>query len=295
MEDEREERRMAVREDMGMALVQSFSAQEIIARKQLVKEVMDNVMLKDVHYGIIPGTKKNTLYKPGGECLASTFMLAPRDRVIRDGWEDGERVIQVATALFGPGEVFLGEGIGECTSAEEKYAWRDVKVAEEYDATPPDRRRLKWTKDRDKRTGEPIVAKQVRQNAREQGNTLLKMAKKRSFLDAVITVTGCSDIFDVDLEDLSADQLHGGDAREARAAAKPKGGVPSQFVVQQPESATPDQQNEVWRLAGLLSIEPDALKARFAELYGGTGEPSHLTFKQAQDACQKLNAALGAR
>ena len=31
MEDEREERRMAVREDMGMALVQSFSAQGIIA------------------------------------------------------------------------------------------------------------------------------------------------------------------------------------------------------------------------------------------------------------------------
>ena len=36
----------------------------------------------------------------------------------------------------------------------------------------------------------------------DAANTVLKMAKKRSFIDAVLTVTGASRIFTQDLEDI---------------------------------------------------------------------------------------------
>ena len=49
---------------------------EVISRVLRIQEVMKAVMQKDTHYGVIPGTQKPTLYKPGAEKIASVFRLA---------------------------------------------------------------------------------------------------------------------------------------------------------------------------------------------------------------------------
>jgi hypothetical protein len=54
---------------------------ELSKQAHLIAAILDQVMVKDVHYGVIPGTQKPTLYQAGAEKICATFRLAPRDDV----------------------------------------------------------------------------------------------------------------------------------------------------------------------------------------------------------------------
>lgn len=170
----------------------SLTAADVRAQVNLMQDVMQEVMKDGVHYGKIPGTNAKSLWKPGAEKLMATFRLAG-DPETEDLSRDGEIHYRVKVRLLAGGE-FVGAGIGECMSLEEKYAWRGAVSPKEYEATPENRRRIKF-----KRDGE---VKQVRTNPADVANTILKMAKKRAQVDAVITATAASDIFTQDIEDL---------------------------------------------------------------------------------------------
>ena len=57
-------------------------------------------------------------------------------------------------------------------------------------------------------------------NPADYYNTILKMAKKRAYVDAIITATACSDIFTQDLEEMEG-LLHGVESKMARPATPP--------------------------------------------------------------------------
>lgn len=175
----------------------SLTAADIRATVNLMQDVMIEVMRDGTHYGTIPGTKSKSLYKAGAEKLMATFRLAARPEV-EDLSQNGEVSYRVTVNLLAPGEVFVGAGIGECSSQEDKYAWRAAVCPEEFDATPENRRRIKFSKYQ----GKVEQKKQVRTNPADVANTILKMAKKRAQVDAVITATAASDIFTQDIEDL---------------------------------------------------------------------------------------------
>jgi hypothetical protein len=170
----------------------SLSAADIRHRVNTIQEVMTAVMKKDVHYGIIPGCKKPSLYKPGSEVLLATFQIATSIHVTDLSTDDCIRYQVRVIGTHAPSGVVLGEGIGECSSNEEKYKWRKA-YDDEWNATPENRRRIKFGKYKDK---------QVRTEPADVANTILKMAKKRAQVDAVITATAASDIFTQDIEDL---------------------------------------------------------------------------------------------
>jgi hypothetical protein len=88
--------------------------------------------------------------------------------------------------------------VGECSSQEEKYSWRAAVCPEEWDDTPESRRRTKYSRYQ----GKVEKKQQIRTNPADVANTILKMAKKRAQVDAVITATAASDIFTQDIEDL---------------------------------------------------------------------------------------------
>lgn len=174
------------------------TAIQIRAQVNLIQEVMHAVMKENVHYGVIPGCKKPSLYKPGSEKLLSTFHIAiePIVEDLSTSDEKRYRVITRATSI-GSGS-YLGSGVGEASSSEEKYKWRAAVCDEEFDATPEDRRRIKY-----KSSGNGFYnTKQVRAEIADVANTVLKMAKKRSQIDVTLTVTGASDCFNQDIEDL---------------------------------------------------------------------------------------------
>lgn len=177
-----------------------LTAAEIKADVQLIQQVLKAVMQKDVHYGVVPGTgMKPSLLKPGAEKIMATFRLNGEPHVENLSGSDEIHYIVKLRITHQITKLELGWGIGECSSNETKYKWVKPVCQEEFDATPEDRRRIKWAKGRD---GRPYKMQQIRPNLQDAANTILKMAKKRALIDAVLTVTAASDIFTQDVEDM---------------------------------------------------------------------------------------------
>ncbi|ARL91582.1 hypothetical protein [Burkholderia pseudomallei] len=197
---------MPRREAAGIvsAEVHQFSAVEIRQRVNLVQEVMRSIMKEDTHYGVIPGTKKPSLYKPGAEVLCVTFRIADKYE-IEDLTVDGMARYRVrCIGVHQITGVVLGEGMGECSSHEEKYKWRGAICAEEFEVTPENLRRLKFSKWQNK----VEKKQQIRTESADQANTILKMACKRAKIAMTLNVTGASDIFTQDIEDLPEEYRH---------------------------------------------------------------------------------------
>jgi len=195
-----------------------LTAGEIRQQVNTIQHVMQAVMIKDTHYGTIPGTKTPSLYKPGAEKIMATFRLSADPEV--NDMSDGDQIrYQVKVRLVSPSGVFVGAGIGEASSNEEKYKWRNAVCDEEFDEAPPDRKREKWNKGYQ---GAPAYKRQqIRTEPADLANTILKMAKKRALIDAVLTATAASDIFTQDVEDLPAEYIDG-DEQPQQQPSKPQ-------------------------------------------------------------------------
>lgn len=172
----------------------------------IVDEMMKHVMQDGVHYGVIPGCgDKPALFKPGAEKIMLTFHLSPSFEV--EDLSSGNAIrYRIITTIKTRDGFFVGEGVGECSSAEEKYAWRSALCPEEFNSFPIDQRRTKWKKiGYNKKEHKAIfgTVDQVMTNPADIANTILKMAKKRSLIDATLTCTAASDCFLQDVEEMS--------------------------------------------------------------------------------------------
>lgn len=205
----------------GQAVQIRETVASIKARVQLVQQVRKDLMKKDVHFGRIPGTDKDTLYKPGAELIALAFQFAPRHTV--EDLSDFDVVrYRVRCELWSRETgAFVGEGQGEASSNEEKYRWRRAANDAEFEATPEDRRRVKYG--HNGKTGKDYTINQVRIEPADIANTVLKMGEKRALIDAVRTASACSDMFAQDLEDLPQEVSEGMADGKAAKKARPLG------------------------------------------------------------------------
>lgn len=194
----------------------AMSIEGLTKQVQLIQQVMSNVMKKDEHYGIIPGTDKPTLLKPGAEKLCLTFRLSPNYEIIEKEREDTFIAYTVVCRLMHiPTGQHIASGIGSCNSRETKYRYRSENTGREVPK--------EYWKSRDpnllggpnckprKKDGSWVVYEQVENdNPWDLDNTLIKMACKRALVAATLNATAASDIFTQDVEDLPAEVL--GDA-----------------------------------------------------------------------------------
>lgn len=184
--------------DTSLELYQrTQTAVEIRAQVNLIQEVMRAVMKENTHYGIIPGCKKPSLWKPGAEVLFATFRISVDPAVEDLSTEDEARFRVIARATSNSGQP-LGSALGEASSDEEKYKWREIVCAEEWNATPEDRRRTKWRRGKTS----AYSVQQIRTDVADVRNTVLKMAAKRATVALALQVTAASDIFTQDIEDV---------------------------------------------------------------------------------------------
>lgn len=174
------------------------TAADVRHHVNLIQEVMQAVMKKDTHYGVIPGCKKPSLYKPGAEVLAATFRIAVSYKVEDLSAQNTIRYRVTAIGTHQTTGIVMGEGMGECSSDEEKYRWRRAVCDEEFQATPENMRRVKFSRYQ----GQVDQTKQIRTEAADAANTILKMAAKRAQVAMTLNVTAASDIFAQDIEDL---------------------------------------------------------------------------------------------
>jgi len=189
---------------------------------------MKHVMIKDIHYGVVPGCgDKPSLLKPGAEKLELMFRLAPHcddmgGKVLTTDLPNGHKTFEVHTALvhIPTGQVWA-VGVGMCSTMETKYRYRNtarkcpycgkeaiIKGKKEYGGGW-----LCWDKkggckatftDDDPQITSQQSGRTEHDNPADYYNTCLKIAKKRSQVDGILSATAASDIFTQDLEDLKA-------------------------------------------------------------------------------------------
>lgn len=246
-----------------------FSAVEIRQRVNLVQEVMQGIMKRDTHYGTIPGTPKPTLYKPGAEVLCVTFRVAQEYEIEDLSTADMARYRVTCAGVHQTTGIKLGEGVGECSSGEEKYKWRGAICSEEFDATPENMRRIKFAKYR----GAVEKKAQVRTEAADLANTVLKMACKRAMIAMTLNVTAASDIFTQDIEDLP-EELR--EHEPSQPATNPE--LTAKWVDQAGAAETPDALTAVW-------------KEGVKEIQAAKDMPAYSAFKAAVEARGKAMKA----
>ena len=202
----------------------AMSVQQVLGQVSLIQQIMGAAMKDGEHFGKIPGCgDKPTLLKPGAEKLCLTFRLAPTYEVEEKIGERGHREYRVQCALTSIlTQAFIGQGVGICTTMEAKYRFR-LGAAEPTDKPVPraywDVRQEDPSKAQELIGGKGFTVKKVdgkgwmiarggekveHDNPADHYNTVLKMAKKRALVDAVLTATAASDIFTQDLEDITA-------------------------------------------------------------------------------------------
>jgi hypothetical protein len=215
-----------IAESKALINPESFELSVTDVENQVVKiqNLMKSIMHKDEHYGVIPGTKKPSLYKAGAEKLCFAFRLVPKFEIQRTELPSGHREYEVICSLYHQGTgAFIGQGVGLASSMESKYRYRndyeeentgkpvpkkywDLKKDEKYDEAKkllggsgfgPKKIDGIWVivkrDNSDRKVENPDIA--------DTYNTILKMAKKRAHVDATITACAASDIFTQDMED----------------------------------------------------------------------------------------------
>lgn len=205
-----------------------ISVERIIARVKKIRQIRDEVMKKDVHFGKIPGVKKDSLLKPGAETLCMAFGLSPKFKF--EETRDGDHLECVVTCtLYGPSGNEAGDGIGSCSTRESKYAYRTgertcptCNSATIFRSKKRDNDRSKdppgwfcWSKkggcganfkhDATKIT-EQVIGRVANPDIADQYNTVRKMACKRAHIAATLFVTGASELFTQDVEDMPQHQ-----------------------------------------------------------------------------------------
>jgi hypothetical protein len=203
---------------------------EIKQRVRAIKELISGVMVENVDFGMIPFTnEKKVLFKSGAEKICAMFRIA--SRYSTDDLSSANEIrYRITCQGIAPTGEILGEGMGEASTAEEKYRWRKAVCDEEFEEAPETERREVYKKGKG---GGHYKVKQIKTNAADSANTILKMACKRAHVAMVLSITGCSDDFTQDVVDDDAPQAPADDdgpppdrtpqrkAPPAKAAAAP--------------------------------------------------------------------------
>lgn len=182
-----------------VSLIDSVNLDQIQATMQKIARMQAVVQmnLKDNHdYGVIAGAgSKPTLLKPGGEKICMMFGLNPEYEFLEktENYKDGFFAYNIKCTLFRSGNP-VSQGVGNCNSMEKKYRYvNSDTIPEGMDPSV-----VEQITDRYGRTKYKIPNPHIS----DLVNTILKMAKKRAFIDAVLQVASLSDVFTQDLEDI---------------------------------------------------------------------------------------------
>lgn len=216
----------ATASDVGSAAIVNIEdyampLDNLVKQVALIQNAMKKVMKEGEHYGVIPGTPKPTLLKPGAEKLCLLFRLGPRYQIIEKVRQDRFIAYTVNCDLIHtPTGTFVASGIGSCNSYEAKYRYRTEETGREvpkeyWETRDPELLGGPEYKPR-KKGGKWVIVHQVENdNPWDLDNTLIKMACKRALIAAVLNATAASDIFTQDIEDMP--EIHGTETVNVRS------------------------------------------------------------------------------
>ena len=214
-----------------------LSVTDVLAQVEKIQGIMRQAMREDVHYGVIPGTEKPTLFKAGAEKLGLVFRFRPEFEIRRHDLDGGHREYEVISKLVHfPTDQAIGEGLGSCSTLESKYRYRRGEPESTGKPVPPAYWKLRKTspaKAQELLGGKDFLPRKIdgawtickkagdrfeNPDIADCYNTILKMAKKRALVDATLSATAASDCFTH--EELDEEELEEAPARGAQTSAQ---------------------------------------------------------------------------
>ena len=290
-------------EQPGMLAMATMPEEEFEQRLASLKKGQERIRLikrklmeKDSHYGIIPGTDKPALLKPGAELLCSIYGLRP-DFI--PAIEHGDGATEPSIRVTMRCELHLGDmsgpvvavGYGASNSWERKHRYRRekrtcpacgvvgsvIRGKEEYGGGWLCWKKeggcgAKWPEGTAK-IEQQVVGDTENPDPHDLENTLLKMAKKRAHIDATLTGTASSDLFTQDIDE-------GPPEPPAKPAQKQSGAKPAQAAPAEREPGSDDEDGppraRIPVRGSAAWIDPAVLGAECVRLTGKREEASRL-------------------
>jgi hypothetical protein len=209
-----------------MILKPAIELEAAMERLRSLQTLVKKYFVKDVDYGVIPGTEKPTLYKSGADKFCDVYGLTDTYEILyaeRD-WIAGRFGYEIRCFLHYRGtDVLVSSGLGSCSTWEGKFRWRNgSRVCPECHASAIIKGKKEygggWVcfKKKDG-CGTKFADNDVRITSQESGrienpdihdqiNNVLKSAKKRAKVDAVLAATRSSGLFTQDLDELPPEE-----------------------------------------------------------------------------------------
>ena len=276
-------------------LIMVVSPAEALRRVQELQAFVQQVMVKDVDFGTIPGTDKPTLLQPGAQKLAEIYGFAIdfEDVNAIEDWDRGFFLYRKKCVLTSRRDGrFICASIGSCNSKEGRYSGRWA-----FDNEVPaglDKRLLKMKKFTSKKNHKEYTQYRIpNEDIFSLVNTIEKMACKRALVGAVISATRSAGVFTQDAEDLPAEAFGKAEVERSWDRAPAEAAAPGRVIDAEVEpsaatagylarvAASPsnDDLNALWNAvkadaamtADDRKVVGDACRVRRAALTGETG------------------------
>lgn len=181
----------------------NFAVQQ--SQRNSLTKFIKSQLKEDIDYGIIPGTKKKSLLKPGMQKILGIMGLYahPIRNCVDLGGGHREEVVTVELRPYGK-DLVVAVGMGSCSTLESKYRYRNDKrkcpkcgregliKSSRYNNwwCPKDDGCNASFKENDPAVMDQVVGKVENPDIADQYNTVLKMAVKRSTMDAIGNLSG---------------------------------------------------------------------------------------------------------
>ena len=228
----------------------AISLQEAEQRIQLLQEFVRRYMVQGQDFGMIPGCQKPSLFKSGAEKLCDVYGFGKHIEITNrtEDWDKGVFAYEAKATIVSKRTGHVeAQGIGAANSLERKYAKQDGFTVQ---------------------------------------NTIIKMAKKRALIDAVLSATRSSGIFSQDLEDLKAEPQEQRPNPSYTVSTQPVP-APKRPPQDSNDKATGEQLQRIYTLAEELSLSPQKAKTMMKIQYRKQ-DSRELTREQAADFIEKL-------
>lgn len=219
----------------------AITLMEAKERTLMLQSFVKDMMIPNVDYGIIKGCSKPSLLKPGAEKLCEIFGLSKQIEVLNriENWDKGLFHYEIKVTLVSKRTGMIeAEGIGCCNTMERKF-----KTQDSYS----------------------IV------------NTIVKMAKKRALVDAVLSATRSSGIFTQDIEEIDVNTI---------SPTLPFGNMNIKNNIKNvdnaPKQISKEQQMEIFSVIRQSNIPMSYAKELMFKKYN-IHESSKLTTEQAEE------------
>ena len=219
----------------------AITLMEAKERTLMLQSFVKDMMIPNIDYGIIKGCSKPSLLKSGAEKLCEIFGFSKQIEVLNriEDWDKGLFHYEVKVILISKRTGMIeAEGLGCCNSMERKF-----KAQDSYS----------------------IV------------NTIVKMAKKRALVDAVLSATRSSGIFTQDIEEIDVNII---------SPTLPFGNMNIKNNIKNednsPKQISKEQQMEIFSVIRQSNIPMSYAKELMFKKYN-IHESSKLTTEQAEE------------